>query len=55
VSPAETLAHQQTQVAGQIGIGIVDRLVLADHAAQLGGDRARPRSEHRIGQDLIRR
>ena len=35
VAGDQPVAHQPAQVAGEVGIGIVDRLVLADEAAQL--------------------
>ena len=53
LSPAtRLLAHDPAQVAGEIGVGIVDRLVLADQAAQLLGQPARALLERRVVQDL---
>ena len=48
------LAHQQTQVARQRRLGVVDRLVLAHHAAQLARQVARPGLLRRVGHDLVR-
>src|SRR5690606_18872700 len=45
---------QKAQVAGELRIRIVDRLVLADHAAQLCGKRARARLQRRVGKHLVR-
>ena len=39
---------------GEVGAGFVDRLVLADQAAQLAADRPRARLQRRIGQTLAR-
>ena len=50
----ETLAHQDAQILRQRRFGIVDRLVLANHAAQLLGKRSRPCFETGIRQNLIR-
>jgi hypothetical protein len=36
------VAHDLAQVARQVGLGIVDRLVLADQAAHLAEDLAGP-------------
>ena len=38
---------------GQRRVAVVDRLVLADEAAQLRRERARPRFERRIRQHLV--
>ena len=38
VAGGEALAHKQAQVAGELGVAVVDRLVLADEAAQLLGE-----------------
>src|SRR5205807_8203858 len=37
----QSFAHEDTQIARERRIGIVDRLILADHAAQLLGESAR--------------
>ncbi len=54
VAFCQPVAHQQTQIAREIGIGIVDGLILADHAAKLRGNLPRPRLERRVAQHLIR-
>ena len=54
VAGLEALAHQHADVVGERGVALVDRLVLADQAAQLGGDGARPRFQHRVLQHLVR-
>ncbi len=38
---------------GEIGIAVVDRLVLADQAAQLLAETARAGLERRVGQTLV--
>ena len=53
VAGRDPLAHQQPQVARQRRLGIVDRLVLAHHAAQFARQIARPRFLGRIGHDLV--
>lgn len=47
------LAHDKAEIAGKRRIRIVDRLVLADQAAQFRGQRAGPRLLRRIGKPLI--
>jgi hypothetical protein len=54
VAGLEPLAHQQSQVAGERRVGIVDRLVLAHHAAQLARKRACTSFQLRIAEDFIR-
>ena len=49
----QPLAHDKPQIAGKLGIGIVDRLVLADHAAQFRRQGPRPMFQGGIGQHLI--
>ncbi len=53
VAGLQPLAHEQAQVARQRRVAVVDRLVLADEAAQARGDGARARLELRVGQDLV--
>src|SRR5215218_3940414 len=53
VARGDPLAHQQPQIARQRRIGIVDRLVLAHHAAQLTRELPRARLLVRIGHDLV--
>ena len=38
VAGGEALAHEDAQVTGELGVAVVDRLVLADETAQLLGD-----------------
>ena len=54
VARHDAFSHQEAQVARQVGIGIVDRLVLADHAAQIGRKIPRPLLQLRIGKLLAR-
>ena len=44
VAGVQPLAHQQAQVVRERRVGIVDRLVLADHAAQFAATDARARA-----------
>ena len=53
VAGRDPLAHQEPQVARQRRVGIVDRLVLAHHAAQLARQVARARFLRRIRHDLV--
>jgi hypothetical protein len=50
----QPLAHDQPDFAGKVGIAVVDGFVLADEAAELTRDVARPCLERRVGQHLIR-
>ena len=54
VARDQPLAHQPAQVVGEVGVGIVDRLVLADQAAELLRERPRALLERRVGQHLVR-
>jgi hypothetical protein len=54
VAGIDALAHEDAQVLGERRVGIVDRLVLADEAAQIGRYGPRPLLQHRIAQDLVR-
>ena len=47
------LAHNDAQVAGEVSIGIIDRLILTDQTADIFGDHPRALFQRRIGQDLI--
>ena len=53
IAGLEALAHQKAQVAGERRVGIVDRLVLAHHAAQIVRQLTRPPFQHRVGQHLV--
>ena len=53
VAGLEPLAHQQAQIARQRRLGIVDRLILADHAAQVVRDRTGAGLQRRIGQNFV--
>ena len=53
VTGHETLAHDEAQVLGERRVGIVDRLVLADEAAQLGRQAAGARLERGVLQHLV--
>ena len=53
VAGRDPLAHQQSQIARQRRLRIVDRLVLAHHAAQLVGELAGAPLQHRVGQHLV--
>src|SRR5262245_56646439 len=53
VARLQALAHENAQVAGKRRVGIVDRLILTDHAAQLLGERARARFQRRVGEHLV--
>src|SRR5262249_25340827 len=52
VAGAEALADQHAQVVGEIGVGVVDRLVLAHQAAQLAAESAGTRLQRGIGEAL---
>ena len=54
VAGREPLAHDHAQIMGEIGVGFVDRLVLADEAAQLPADGPRAGLQRRILQHLRR-
>jgi len=54
VAGLQPLTQVQAQVARERRIGVVDRLVLANHAAQFARQVARARLERRIFQDLVR-
>ncbi len=54
VARRQALAHENAEVAGKRCIRIVDRLVLAHHAAQFAREIARARLEPLIGQHFIR-
>ena len=54
VAGDEAFAHEQPQVAGERRIGIIDRLVLADEAAQVCRQVAGAGFERRIGKNLVR-
>ena len=47
------LADEQPEIASERRIGIVDGLILADEAAEFGGQRAGARFLSGIGQDFI--
>ena len=47
------LAHQHTQILGKLGVGIVDGLVLTDHAAKLSGQVTGALLQLRVLQNLI--
>src|SRR5262249_61399833 len=49
----QSFAHKDTQVAREWRIGIVDRLILADHAAQLHGESARTCFQRSVGKDFV--
>ena len=49
----QAFANDKAQIPCERSIGIVDRLVLADQAAELFGDRPRPVFQPGIGQDLV--
>ncbi len=53
VAGFQPFAHQQAKVAGERRIGIVDRLVLAHHAAQFMREAACARLELGVGQDFV--
>ena len=53
VAGFQPLAHQQPQILGQGRVGIVDRLVLADEAAQAFGDGPGARLQRGIRQHLV--
>ena len=53
VAGLQSLAHEDAQIARERRVRIVDRLVLADHAAQLLGEHTRARLERSVGQDLV--
>ena len=54
VALLQALAHQNAQILRQRRVGIIDRLVLTDHAAQFFRQRARARLEHRVVQNFVR-
>ena len=45
--------NSDAQISGERRVGIVDGLVLADDAAQMLAEIARPRLLRRVGQDLV--
>src|SRR6516165_3910904 len=56
----ELLADKDAQVMGELGVGFIDRFVLADEAAELAGEQPRARlelwiAEHLTGLDGERR
>ena len=53
VAGLEAFAHQQAEIAGQGGVAVVDRLVLADEAAQILADLAGSRLEGGVAQHLV--
>ena len=53
VAGGDPLAHQQPQIPRQRRFGIIDRLVLANHAAQFARQIPRPRFLGRIRHDLV--
>ncbi len=53
VADLEPVAHEQAQIARQRRLGIVDRLVLAHHAAQFVRNRAGARFQRRVRENLI--
>ena len=53
VAGLDPFAHQDAQVVGQRRLGIVDRFVLAHHAAQFLGQRAGARFQRRVRQHLV--
>ena len=53
VALLQPLAHDQAQVLGERRVGIVDRLVLADEAAQLRRDLPGAMLQGRILQHLV--
>src|SRR5205809_350305 len=53
IAGVEPFAHEQTQIARQRCLGIVDRLVLADHAAQFARDLAGASLERGIRKYLV--
>ena len=50
----QAIADQTPQIVGEVGVGIVDRLVLADQAAQLLPDLSGAGLERRVRQLLLR-
>ncbi len=55
LSPSrDALADEDADVAGERGVGIVDRLVLTDHAAKLGRQRPGARLERRVFHQFVR-
>ena len=52
IAGRQQLAHQHAQIVGEIGVQLLDRLVLAYEAAQFPADRFGARLEHRIGEPL---
>ncbi|MNL53271.1 hypothetical protein D3C87_1765040 [compost metagenome] len=53
VASHQPLPHQHAQVAREIGIAVIDGLVLAHQAPQALGDVTRALLEGRIGQHLV--
>ena len=53
-SGAQLLADEGAQIMGESGVRIVDRFVLADEAAELAREGARPCLESLIGEHLVR-
>ena len=50
----QPFTHQDTQIAGQIGIAVINGLVLTDQTAQFLGNLPRAGLHRRIGQFLVR-
>ena len=53
VARLEPFAHQNAQIAGERCVGIVDRLILANHAAKSLRERAGARLQYGVGEDLV--
>ena len=54
VAGPQALADEDAQIMGEVGIGFIDRFVLADDAAKSAADLAGARLEDGIGQHLLR-
>ena len=54
IAGEEALSQQDAQIVGEVGVGFIDRLVLADKAAQLLAEGAGAPFERRIGEPLGR-
>src|SRR6185312_10113043 len=49
----QALAHEDAKIVCEVGVGFIDRFILADDAAQTAADLAGARLERRVGQHLL--
>ena len=49
----KAIANNDAQILGERRLRVIDRLILADEATQLGGKRPRARFQRGIGEDFV--